>query len=408
MVSQIHVPNELYTRYFYDQGSPNVTVPRVAHVKTDSTGKLFSVEAKDVSKGLLGAIKWPDTTRRLAYTNNDRPLDLVDITGRWRDMPNDTASYLNTRDFGSRLATRSEIVTALALGKCRVFREQNSNGCMYLSDALDGIYLGIIMNGALVPLTNVIERSTDLPMQMFVTASSSSTLTEIIDTHDLSVLGNIVNGSAVSPNFVQVHIPDLLHDYLMGYYQGKPVGCVLSAADVEHRFLMPGWTLATKDDAATLYTDANIVNSMYPGESTYNLCVNENGELKVYTYSNTGGLTLASDQDIRVLLVKSKDTLTHTPNLSEVFQLEVVLAKLGDVDPIVNGTMHPTVTIETHPIHQDLVKAHAQLQADHLALKLERDNSRTYWIVVTSVLGGIITIFLVIGIVLIYRMLHSS
>lgn len=201
-------------------------------------------------------------------------------------------SYFNTRDFGSKIASKTDILS---------LKGDYNSPCFYMSDSRSELYLGTLKNGKIIPSVFADNISTNLPNSFFITCKKGATLTEIIDTRPYNsnygpVLDYItglntntynIRNNAVSSKYVFVRVPLLFSIQMRYNFPTKSDGTFNPISLSNGDILNSGYSIASLEEfAKDLTTSAKVLN-YNTALSTYNIVLNDNGFIKQYSVSGT-------------------------------------------------------------------------------------------------------------------------
>jgi hypothetical protein len=201
-------------------------------------------------------------------------------------------SYFNTRDFGSKIASKTEILS---------LKGEYDSPCFYMSDSRSELYLGTLQNGNIIPSVIQDNVSSNLPNAFFITCKKGAKLTEIIDTRLYNsnygpVLDYItalntgtynIRNIPVSSKYVFVRVPSLFIIKMRYNFPTKQDGTFnpipLSNADI----LNSGYSIASLDEFTKDLTGNSKVLNYNTPLSSYNIVLADNGFAKQYSLSGT-------------------------------------------------------------------------------------------------------------------------
>jgi len=356
-VYSVHLPTQFYNYFCSSEGAYGTPTRPTAWVKTDSNGLLFTLEQVPDAK-LPNGTEIKNQQRLVRFDESELPLEkrvrspnpsvyLLQLTD-WT-FGSAFISYFNTRDYGTSIATKSQIEQ----GGSVLSNKEQENGCLYLSNDKTKIYLGKMENGSLVPVVIPVERNTDLPSCVFV-YSKFTDPTKIIDTRPynsnygpiLAYLFNpsgsvdtmTVNKQVVASKYTFIRIPQLFrYSFLWNFPLVDKKFPTLSSSIIQN-VLKSGWKLATLDDAKSL-VGAN--TGMYNTTGEFSFTVDSSGALLTLDKKLSGTSVSLVPEDgspgaragqVFLILVKSDTVMTETTGIGDILDLGKTFAEIGSVN----------------------------------------------------------------------------
>jgi hypothetical protein len=236
-------------------------------------------------------------------------------------------SYFNTRDFGSKIASMTDVLS---------LKGDYDSPCFYMSDSRSELYLGTLKNGAIIPSVTTDNVSDNLPNTFFISCKKGASLTEIIDTRAYNsnygpVLDYItglntntynIRNNPVSSKYVFVRVPSLFVFEMRYNFPTKGDGTFnpipLSSGDI----LNSGYSIASLEE----FTKDLTVNSKVLGYNTplsaYNIVLTDNGFIKQYSLSGTVLKENDNRQQYSFWIIKLDNPLNNSLQPGDVLDFE--------------------------------------------------------------------------------------
>jgi hypothetical protein len=244
-------------------------------------------------------------------------------------------SYFNTRDFGSRIASLSEIKKSFK-------GEDFSKPSFYFSDDRKSLYLGTLDNGNIIPAVYSENVSTNLPNSFFITCQSNllpePDITKIIDTRSYNssygpIMTSLTNINGNPKNYVFLRIPLLYITSIMYNFPTNTDNTFNPLPISLSNVFRNNWNLATVEDIGTILTANTQVSGYNVPLSSFNIVLADGQYMKQYSISGNT-LTLADNRGgANYLLWIAKGSDWTGKNVAEILDLSKVFGKVVKTPP---------------------------------------------------------------------------